>query len=167
MASTEDTVRAAIVAAVEGIATSDLGFDETGGNVKTYLLDWARAEEVARYLMARCGGEKVIRAWGVQVVGSDMFEYTEDKTLRTYDIQVVGYYDVGSDDDIGVNTLTSHARKIRNAIRGIKTTLSGTVDFVSGVDRLSIGREKNIDEGIGEMLVGVMRYEAERAFPDF
>ena len=73
MASTEDTVRAAIVAAIQGIATADLGFDEASGNVKTYLLDWARAEEVSRYLMAKCGGQKVIRAWAVQVLGSDMF----------------------------------------------------------------------------------------------
>lgn len=167
MASTEDTVRAAIVSAIQGIAVSDLGFDAANGNVKTYLLDWARAEEVSRYLMAKCGGQKVIRAWAVQVLGSDMFEYTEDKTRRTYDIQVVGYYDIGSDDSIGVNTLITHARKVRQAIRNIKTTLSGTVDFVSSEDVLSISRERNIDEGIGEMLVGVMRYEAERAFPDF
>lgn len=167
MASTEDAVRAAIVTAIQGIAVSDLGFDAANGNVKTYLLDWARAEEVSRYLMAKCGGQKVIRAWAVQVLGSDMFEYTEDKTRRVYDIQVVGYYDVGSDDSIGVNTLITHARKVRQAIRNIKTTLSSTVDFVSSQDMLSISRERNIDEGIGEMLVGVMRYEAERAFPDF
>ena len=36
--STEDTVRAVIVAAIEGIATTSLGFDRVGGNVKPYLV---------------------------------------------------------------------------------------------------------------------------------
>lgn len=133
MASTEATVRAAILAGLRAVAVDDLGFARTNGNIQAYLLEFAGRLEKDKvdYLMAYVDGStsKQLRCWAVQVTGDDdLFSSTGNITERYYSILVRGYYWPEE-----VNTAIDHARKVRSAIKGLTTNLSSTVDAIEDI----------------------------------
>jgi hypothetical protein len=163
--STEDTIRAAVVSALQGIYTT-LGFDDENGNVKSYLLDYERAEAITNYLTASVGYKRVVRAWGVQVLGDDKFEAIGYITRRTYRIEIVGYYDIGTSGS-GVNALISGARAVRGALKDMGSTLGGRIDHIIGTDLLDISKLRGVDPSIGEILTGRLVFTGEKQNPDF
>lgn len=165
MSSTENTVRDAIVGAIQDISDS-LGFDDLDGNVHDYLLEHERAERDAAYLMANVGGKKKVRAWGVWVVGDDDWYTTGNLTKRNYTIRVVGYYEVGADGE-GAQDLVTASRLVRQAIKGLTVNLSGTVDRVIDIQPLAIERRSGVNPSIGAILVGTMVITADKRNPDF
>lgn len=163
--STEETVRNAIVSALESVANTDLEFDEPSGNIKSYLLRYEAPERNSNYLMAFSGGKKKVKAWGVEVKGNDDYYSTGNLTKRTYNITIEGYYSVGINGQ-GVNDIIKHARKVRAAIKGLTTNLGGTVDYVQSTGAVDVNLLEGIDAE-GRILVGQMLYVAERINPDY
>lgn len=164
--STEATVREAIVEAIQGIAQSDLGFDYPAGNVKDYLIDYAREEDVAAYLMSAVGGKKAVRCWAVEVLGDDDWFASNNVTIRNYQITIRGYYELGT-EGTGSKLIIDHARKVRGAIRALSSTLGNRVDKINDTSALSREIVGGVDPSIGRILVGTMVYSAERRGPDF
>ena len=131
----EATIRDEIVSIIQGIAVSNLGFDDTSGNVKSYLSDFHEPALIADYHMANIDGEKEARAWGVQVTAGTpalFFTTTPVKTQRLYTILIRGYYDLGQ-DGAGVNLIIDHSTDILSAIRDGTTEINNTVDLVNEV----------------------------------
>jgi hypothetical protein len=126
--STETTVRNVILTAIQDIATTELGFEKTNGNVRAYPLEFAGRDEDAKveYLMSDVSGEseKQLRCWAVKVTAQDnLFADFEANAYRNYGILVRGYYWPEEP-----NTAIDHARKVREAIKDLETSLSATVD---------------------------------------
>ena len=166
MASTETTVRNVIVAAIQAIAVTDLGFDNANGNVKDYLIDWERPEKYAQYLYSSVATQKVVRCWAVQVAGHDEWYATGNQTARTYTIDVVAYYQWQS-GGTDINTLTDHARKVRNAIRGLQSNLGGTVDRVLSNTPFTTELKDGLDDKLGLLIEGRTTYVADVVSPDW
>ena len=164
--STEETVRDAIVAAIRGVAQSDLGFDLPYGNVKDYLYEFEADERKGAYLMTMVGGKKTIRCWAVDVLGDDDWYASNNVTKRDYQITIRGYYDLGV-DGAGVKALVTGARKVREAIRSLNSTLGNRVDLIRDTSALAREIVTGIDPQGGKVLVGTMVYLAERRGPDF
>jgi len=126
--STEDTVRSPIIAGIQSIATTSLGFADSGGNIQSKLLEFAGRTENAKlaFLMANITGksDKQLRCWAVQVTAQDnLFADFASNANRLYLILVRGYYWPEE-----VNMAIQHARYVRGAIKDLGTTLSSTVD---------------------------------------
>lgn len=164
--STEATVRSAIVTALQAIALTDLGFDNPGGNIRPYLLDYEASEKKASYLSAQVAGKNTVYAIAVDVTGSDEWYAMGNITKRTYKIIVRIYRAVGVNGD-GSTAVIEAARKIRGAIRGMTSTLSSTVDIASGTGELERDFVDGVDGAHGEMVVGTLTYEAQKVNPTF
>lgn len=163
--STEATVRATIVTAIEGVYDT-LGFDQAPGNVKDYLLEYEPEERQPAYLMASVDGKKVIRAWAVDVRGNDDWYAAGNITKRTYRIRIRAYYAPGVGGE-GINALIDGARAVRNAIRLLGSRLSETVDRVVSTGEIESDVVEGSDALPGRMIVGSMEYVAEKRNPDF
>jgi hypothetical protein len=163
--SKEPTVRNVIVGAIRGVASS-LGFDETNGNVKDYLLEWEEASLVDKYLMADVGGRRQVRVWGVEVVANDDWYAAGNITRRTYTIKIQGFESLGI-NGAGVNAIIDGARIVRGAIRSLGSRLSNTVDLVNSTGEIRLDRISGFNADQGELIKGTMTYVAERANPDF
>lgn len=161
--STEAVVRAAIVTAIEGIAQSSLGFDAVKGNVKDYLLLYAPEERKAAYLKAQVSGKQVPYAIGVEVKGREEWYAMRNVARRFYSITIEIYRAL----DAGVNEVIDKATVLRGAIHGMTSTLSETVDLAAGAGELEIDIVDSVDSAYGRLLVGTLRYEAEKVNPDF
>lgn len=167
MASTEDTVRAALVGAIQGIY-STLGFSSEDGNVKSYLLEEEIAERNTAYLMAAVSGVTApqVRAWAVQVYGREDWTeaFSRQAGKRYYRIVVDGYY--GMHGTTPINTALTHARKVREAIKGLNLNLSGTVDRLSNISEPEADRifPNNIPVEVWRLR---MTAEAEKQNPDW
>lgn len=161
--STESTVRAVLVAAVQGIA-SDLGFNEPTGNVKDYPLEAHHPERYAAYLKALVGGKRRARAWAFDVRGHDEPFALRNISKRTYIIRCIGYYEQGEDGE-GHKDLIDHATKVRGAIRTLTNNLSGTVDLISSATPLDIVDRRDIETM--PLWVGTMTWTATRNNPDY
>jgi hypothetical protein len=164
--STEDTIRAALVTAVEAIATTELGFDDANGNINNYLLGEEIPERLDEYLMSNVSSKKRVRAWGIQVYGNEIFDRAASQEIgtRLYEIIVEGYYGVHGTTPI--NTIITHARKVREAIYGLTLHLGRRVDKVSDFSELQINRQKVADV-TEEVMIGRMVIAAERYNPDY
>lgn len=165
--STEDSVRAVIVGAVESIG-GILGFDRANGNVQPYLLEEEIAERLPAYLMAPVGAKQRVRCWGVQVYGREDYSpgiaASRQTGKRFYRILVQGYY--GAHGESPVNDLITGARKIREAIKSLNLNLSGTVDSLTELGELRISR--SIVENIGvEVFTGTIEGRAEKYSPNW
>ncbi len=163
--STETTVRQVIVDALRGVS-SDLGFDETQGNIKDYLLEYEEPTLWANYLRASVGGKQVVRCVAAEVMASENWYGMGNKLKRTYQIAVVLYFAKGVRGE-GINALIEAARVARGAIHQLNQTLSNTVDFASGATVLDVSEQGEIDSIPGSILVGRMEYVAEKVAPDF
>lgn len=166
MASTEATVTSAIVAAIQAIAVSALGFDDANGNVRGYLLEHMADEKQTTYLMANVSSAKKARAWGVFVTANDEPFAMGGITERTYHIRVVGYYEIGQNGE-GAVLLANHSRKVRNAIKGIGISLSGTVDRILSMSDFSLDKISQVDPSKGELITGSFDVFAAKRNPDF
>lgn len=166
MASTEAGVSSAIVSAVQAIAVSTLGFDDANGNVRDYLLEHVADEKQSSYLIANVSSAKKVRCWACFVTANDVPFAVGNITERFYNIQIVGYYEIGQNGD-GAKTLASHSRSVRNAIRGIGISLSGTVDRIVSVSDFTIDKISGVDPSKGEILVGKYNIQAAKRNPDF
>lgn len=166
--STEDTVRAVIVAAIEGIATTSLGFDRVGGNVKPYLVSEEVESRLADYLMAPIGVDSLIRAWGVQVYASEDYSpgiaASRQSGMRVYRIVLEGYY--GAHGETPINTLITHFRKVREAIKNLNLNLSQTVDALTDLGEMQLRRENLASVG-EEVFIGRMEGRAEKRSPNW
>lgn len=164
--STETTVRNAIVSAIRAIAVSKLGFQQPDGNVHDYLLEHEQPERDAEYLMADVNGERKVRAWGVWVTADDDWLGTGGLVRRGYTVRIMGYYEIGAAGE-GAQALEEGARKIREALKDMTTTLNGTVDRTIDVSPLTIARAANLNASEVAILVGTMTIQADRRNPDF
>lgn len=164
--STEETVRQAIVDAIRGIAHSELGFDLPDGNVRDYPYEFEADERRGAYLMAQVGGKRLIRCWSVDVLGDDDWYSMNNVTLRNYQITIRAYYELGVDGE-GSKLIVTHARKVRDAIRGLDSTLGRRVDLIKDTSALQRETVTGIDPRGGVLLQGTMVYLAERRGPDF
>jgi len=165
--STEESVREVLIESIKLIAPVDMGCSTVDLKIHPYLLEYEARERWPNYLMQPLAtGAKAVQAWGVMIVGADPFWSSQDKTLRTYDIRVAGYYARGVGGE-GVNRLITHARKVRKAIRDLTTNLNRTVDRVIEGSQLNISLDTSFDEGEGALVIGTMDYVAEKAHPDF
>lgn len=166
MASTESTVRAAVVAAIQA-AKATLGLDSDSA-IHDHLLDDVQAEEKLGYLMNDVSAVPKLRAVGVQVTADDnLFFDTQQNTFRTYEITIKLYYSPETDGD-GMNRMIDAARAIRSAIKGIGTNLSSTVTNVVSVGTLEreiVGAIEDVAEN--EMVVGTMIITAQKHTADF
>lgn len=168
MASTEATVREALVNAIKEIARSDLGFDVNDGNVKDYFPEFHQRERPQSYFQASVGGKPRIRVWAVQVLGTDNFFVSDfNGRFRTYDIRVRCYYERGVDGE-DVNTVIDHLRVVRGAILDLETNLSGTVTRATEL-RTESPRIEDAPDGLNaaEMIVGEIAITADKELPDF
>lgn len=155
-----------IVAAIKAIAVSDLGFEQQQGNVRDYLLDYEAKSKAASYLAAMVDGAQVVRCWAVQVLSNEEWHGANNLMKRTYQITIRGYYAVGADGE-GVNAIIDGALKIQGAIRSLNSNLSLTVDTVRSTDDLGLSVQGGSDSEDGEILVGTMRYTAEKTGADY
>jgi len=163
--STEESVRQVIVDALKAITQTDLEFDSPSGNVKDYLLSYEAEELKTKYLTAQVSGKRKVRCWAVDVRGNDDWYAAGNITKRVYTINIEAYYSLGVDGE-GVKAMIKHARKVRSAIKGLTSTLSGTVDIVRSTGEIEISQESGT-EAEGSILVGRMVYQAERVNPSF
>lgn len=167
--STESTVRAAIVSAIQAVAVSDLGFSNANGNVKSYLVEFQQRDEIDEYFSAAVSGstDPQVRAWAVQVVGSDEpLTTATDETQRQYSITVRAYYELGV-DGTGVNLMIDHARAVREALKEMADYLGNTVDRILS----SRTTEPRLVEfpGLGVLEIATMdiQVEAEKDGPTY
>lgn len=167
MANAESDVRNKIIQAIEGIATSDLGFDNQNGNIHGSLLDFEKSDSnaVVSYLMADVSGKKKVRAWGVQVLGREGITASTEVFTRFYEITIVGYYGEKAEAQSPINYLIDHALKVRGAIKDLTGNLGATVDKVGESSFLSISKV-NIED-VGEIWEGRITYEAEKYNPSW
>lgn len=166
MASTEDTLRAKLVDTIQAIAMDDLGFDAPAGNIKDYPLEYEDPALATEYLVTTAGGEKVVRCWSVEVLGNDDWFAAGNITMRTYEITITAYYSPGIRGE-GYTLMVTHARKVRGAIRSLGSRLDNLVDLVNSTSALSITKVGGNEEGEGQLLIGQMRYTAQKRNPDF
>jgi hypothetical protein len=163
--STGDLIRADLVAAIQAIAT-DLGFDDADGNIQSYLLAEEQPEAVTKYLMADVSGERRVRAWGVQVYEAEDFTRGGNREVgyRDYSIVLESYY--GFHGSNPTNTMLTHARLIREAIKGLTLRLNERVSSVRSMGQLDISPQQipGIEVAVA---VGRMSINAERYNPDF
>lgn len=164
MLSNEETVREVIVKAIEDIGFK-LGFSGQA-NVHDYLLDHEVPGEEVTYLTADVDGRREIRAWGVDVGGTDELFATNAVSLRQYEIRIVGYYEIGAKGS-GIKLLRKHARLIRGALFELGTHLKHRVRRTLGASQLSINVARNIDAAVEGVLVGEMVLVAEQETKDF
>jgi hypothetical protein len=163
--STEDTVRQVLVSAITNIG-AQLGFSGTP-NVKDYLLEFEMPGKETEYLSTDLeAGKRGIRAWGVDVGGTDDLFSTNSVSLRTYEIRIVGYYEVGVNGS-GIKLLRKHARLIRGALFELGTDLKKTVRRTLGGTQLSVNVLRNLDAAVDAVLVGEMLLTAEQETKDF
>lgn len=134
MASTERAVRDVIVNAIKAVAVSKLGFSDTDGNIRDYLLEEEIIENASSYLAARVGGQDRIQAWAVQVYGYETLEQSfTQAAMREYDVVIEGYY--GAHGETPINTLIDHAREVRKVVRDLGGRLSETVQAIIGFSK--------------------------------
>lgn len=166
--STEATVRSTIIAALraESVAQTILKFDKPEGNIKDYLIDHETRESIAQYLGALVDGKMTVRCWAVEVLGNDDWFAQESISKREYQITLQGYYAMGVNGS-GAKTLIDHSNGIRNMLRGMGPTISGTVTRVARTGRPDIRKVSGLDSDKGEILVGTIIYVCERTNPDF
>jgi len=164
--STEETVRQALVEAIEAIAVSGLGFDQAGGNVKEYPLDLEAKEDVPDYLTALVGGEPVVRCWSVFVTASEDWLAEDGVGIRRYTVKFEAYYEVET-AGAGANLIVEHARKVRGAIRSLGSMLGGRVDTMAPISEVQISRLSGVEPSDGQILVATFGFTAERRNPDF
>lgn len=164
--SKESVVRDAIITAIRAVATSQLGFDAATGNVRDHLLDYVPKERAAAYLAAQVSGKQTAFAVGVQVLGRDEPYAMRNIPRRIYDITVRIYRALGVEGE-GVNAAIDAARGVRYAILGMTSTLSDTVDLSKGVGDFDPEVVEGVDGAFGEMVVGTLKYEAEKVNPGF
>lgn len=165
MSSTEEAVRAVLVDAMRAIAQTKLGFDDTEGNIKDYLLDYESDEDRADYLASAVGGKLKLRAWGVQVLGADTIFAQGAITRRDYAIRIVGYYGMGKNGE-GINDLITHARKIREKIKSFGVSLSDTLDTITDGTPLEIETIGSAEDG-EKILRGQFSYLGTKQNPDW
>lgn len=162
--STEATVRNVLIAMIQGIAQSSLGFDAPLGNVRAYPLEMHLAEQAPTYLKAKVDGKQIPRAWAVDVQGHDLPFAMRNIAKRDYVIRIIGYY--GKDaEGTAYHALIDGARAIRGAFNALTPTLSSTVTRITGGSPLAINEVDGGDSG--QLLVGVLTYTAEKTNPDF
>lgn len=162
--STEATLRAVIVAAIQGVAQSDLDFDDVKGNVRDYPLEMHHEEDLAGYLKAKVKGEQVMRCWAVDVRAHDEPFALNQVHRRVYAIRIFGYYSKGANGE-SYKDMIDHARVIRGQIRLLSNNLSGTVNRIVAATPLDIAERTGL--GVGKMYQGLMTYTAERNNPDY
>ncbi len=164
--STEETVRNAIVGAIQGVA-EELGFDAPNGNVRDYLLEYHQDGAFPEYLMADIdGGRRGVRVWAVDVVLSDNWFAANNLTERTYTITVEGFEDLGV-RGAGVRKLCRNHRIICGAIRALYSNLGGTVDLVESASELRRDVVSGFDTVEGKLLKGMWTYVASKENPDY
>lgn len=166
MASTDESVRDVLVNAIKAIAVTKLDFDANSGNVKDYLLDYELEEHKSAYLMARSKNKQKIRAWGVNVRSKDEWFAANDIMRRTYFITLKAYYGIEAEGQ-AFKDLIEHLRKVREAIKNLHSTLSGTVDLIAQVDFGNISLVTNTDAGLPAMYEATLEYVAEKRNPDW
>lgn len=169
MASTERTVRDAVVGAIRGIA-STLGFDDANGNVKDYSLRFEVPEKSSSFLAARVGGLMTERAWSVEVVASETVQSISQgvgnfTVERIYSVSVVGYYGM-KPGGVVLNDLIDHARLVRAAVYGLTGKLGNTVDrFIGCRDlQVTVGRSQSENR---PLFFGTMVFNYGKYQPDF
>lgn len=161
MADTGDAAKAAVVAAIQAIATSELGFDVANGNVKDYLRDEEATELQGVYPLATVGSKERVRAWGVQVYTNEDLEIGFSQQItREYEIVIQAYYGVHGSSPW--NTMNSHAHEVREAIAGLGGRLSNTVQIVQDVTPFKLVEKINEADGSIEIFVGEMVYSARK-----
>lgn len=165
MSSTEDAVRDFLVDALEAIAQSKLGFDETNGNIKDYPIEFENDEDRPAYLMAPVGGKKKARCWSVDVRGDDTIFAQGGVTLRNYLIVLSGYYGLDKDGE-SYKALISHARKIREKIKSYGVQLNNLVDTIRDGTPLSIDYLGSDEDG-NRIIKGSFTYTAQKQNPAF
>jgi len=162
--STIAAVRSLLVTTLQGIAQSGLDFEFAPGNIKNYLLDYEREELFAEYLIAKVGGEKKVRAWGVMVTAEDMFFSTSNLMERVYRIRIRGYYQMEK-EGAGINLLVDHMMRVNQAIGLLSTSLNGLIDYVETVEPPSFDSTAPLDEDIGQVLVGELTLVGRKTAP--
>lgn len=165
MSSTEDTLRDFLVDAIQAIAQTKLGFDDTEGNVKDYLLDYESDEDRADYLTARVDGRAKLRAWAVQVLGADTIFAQGAVTRRDYSIRVVGYYGMGKNGE-GINAMIAGARKIREKIKSYGVQVSNLLDTITDGTPLEIEIIGSVEDG-EKIVRGQFTYLGVKQNPDW
>ena len=162
--STDESVRSVIVQAIQGIAVSELGFDDADSSVQEYLLEFEDLSQAVKYLSAMKNGKPVMRKWAVQVTSTDNWFATGDVVKRTYEIRAVGYYGFSAG---GVNELVRATRKVRSAIRQLTSRLGGTVDTIDSVSNISPSRTRVSEVDQGGIISGGVLIVAKKTGPDF
>ena len=133
--STATTVREALRDAIRGIETT-LGFtDGDYSQIHEYLLEYEIPEKRTAYLKGTLSdGTFATRAIGIQVIETDTHDQLfADVTNRIYGIEIEVYSNAGTDGS-GVQWVVTATRAIRNAIKGMGTELSSTVDRVESLE---------------------------------
>lgn len=133
--STWSDVSSALITALQGIETT-LGFtDGYFDQIHNYRLDHELPEKRVEYLY----GELSTGAQALRAIGCEVLEEAEDQdqlfaavSNRTYAVTIEFYYAVGVSGS-GITTLKTHMRAVRNAVRGMGTELSSTVDRVTAI----------------------------------
>lgn len=165
--STADLIRADLVAAIEGIAESQLGFDDDSEAVNSYLLEEEVGEKTTDFLFATVDSEQVARKWAVQVYESERFAgvgSTKETGFRDYEIVIEGYY--GGYGSSPNNLMLTHERYVRKACKDLGLNLSGRVSALLNMPQGSTRIETIADVGI-ELFVRRLEWQAERYNPDW
>lgn len=154
--STEVVVRNRLVETIQGIATTKLGFNKLGGNVKDYDLQYENINESHRvnYLMADVDdAQRRIRCWSVDVNIDHEEPAGMNKLMnRVISAQITGYYSKGVAGS-GVKLIREHTRYVLEAIRELAVTLDKTVDLIT----VSAGGAVEVEEsGIAQEEDGLM-----------
>jgi hypothetical protein len=164
--STDSTLSELIVGGIRGIAQSELGFDEPGGNVRDYRYEDEAEERRGPYLMAKVGGRQRVRCWSVWVQSSDRFYATGSVMLRTYSVTIDAFYPKLKGGE-GAKAIRDGALKIRGAIRGFGSMLHRLVDTCGPIGEVAIAEMGGVEAPDGQILRGRFGFTAEKRNPDF
>lgn len=161
--STEATVRAALVTAIQSIAVASLGMPDTTG-VFPYVADYVDAANVSSFFNRNIGGRIQTRAVGVQVLSTSeqIRDGTGNRYSRMYEALIRMYYSLRTGAD--VNTVIDHARAIRGQVKTLGIRISNTVDRIEEMRPLSLqiaGAES------GRIVVADIVYILEKFDPTF
>lgn len=164
--STSATIRSALVAAIQGIAVSSLGFTsgDAASSTQELLLEDSEQDDAARaaaYLFSTIGGVKKVRKWAVQVTSTEEPHQARNIAKRTYYIKVRCYY---SAPDIA--TMVAHREKVAQAIWALEFNLGGRVDSLAAAsNRAEPQRARR--ELTGRFVFMDMDFVATKMNPDY
>jgi len=160
------TIDSTLAAAISGISSA-LGYHESSETVKKYTLDQEEDSKVVEYLMVDLAdGTRAVRRWAVFSTPRDEPHGSADLRMRTLDVSVHGYYDLGI-EGAGAKLLRDHIQRVMDAILDLGIRWGGVIDRVAGVTSPVIEKRGGVSPGPGTIIEASWTYTVEKRAPGY